>query len=77
MTNQEVADLIGLSMSGVSRLRTGSRAPNDETMHRVHQALGWDIHQQFTARLNGDYPDAFNRAIRRYADIVRRYADAT
>lgn len=64
--NQAVAELLGMSMSGVSRLRTGSRNPSPRTMVTIEERLGWPATKQLEASLRGEYAQAFNLALRRY-----------
>ena len=40
-TNVAVAEHLGLSPEGVSRLRSGDRSPSWETMVKVHLMLDW------------------------------------
>jgi len=55
VTNQELGELIGLSHSSVSRLRSGERGTSTTVMLRVEEALGWDLHDQIKSRDDGTY----------------------
>jgi transcriptional regulator with XRE-family HTH domain len=52
MTNREVAELLGLTHSAVSRLRAGNRLPNLDTMSRIETALNWPAGDQFIVKYN-------------------------
>jgi transcriptional regulator with XRE-family HTH domain len=52
-TNEEIGQRIGLSHSGVSRIRSGGRIPNLVTMGRIEQATGWTIEEQSRAAATG------------------------
>lgn len=65
MTNQEVATLIGLSHSSVSRIRKGERSPSLEAMVRIDSTLNWPIDQQVTAKIEGVYAAYFEGQIDR------------
>lgn len=62
-TNQDVAARIGLTHSGVSRIRTGDRLPSVPTMVRIQEAYGWSVQEQTEARARGTYADDFERAL--------------
>jgi transcriptional regulator with XRE-family HTH domain len=55
MTNQEVADLLFLTHSAVSRLRNGTRSPSLQTMVTVETALDWPLNEQITAKIEDTY----------------------
>lgn len=65
MTNQEVANLIGLSHSSVSRIRKGERSPSLGAMVRIDASLDWPIDQQVTAKIEGVYAAYFEGQIDR------------
>lgn len=64
-TNEEIGQRIGLSHSGVSRIRSGGRIPNLVTMGRIEQATNWTIEQQSRAASEGreHYAAEFNRLV--------------
>ncbi|HEU5046089.1 MAG TPA: helix-turn-helix transcriptional regulator [Nocardioidaceae bacterium] len=64
-TNAEIGTRIGLSHSGVSRIRSGGRIPNLETMRRIEQATGWSIEKQTRAAADGRYVDEFEDKVAR------------
>lgn len=61
-THHWVADKLGMSISGVSLLRSGKRNPSMETMEVVEREIGWPLCDQVEAR--HDYADALNQALR-------------
>lgn len=63
MTNQQLGELIGCTHSMASRIRRGKRLPGDETMVRVHEALGWELDSQVRAKLRGS--DFYGTELRR------------
>jgi len=63
LTNDEVGRLIGLSHSGVSRIKSGVRHPGVKTMVRIEKAFGWSVQDQVNARTRGDYAYQFRRRI--------------
>lgn len=64
-TNEEIGQRIGLSHSGVSRIRSGGRTPNIQTMGRIERACGWTIEEQSRAAAQGRmfYAREFNRRL--------------
>lgn len=68
ISHQEIADVVGLDMSTVSRLRAGQRKPNIDTMQRVEQAFAWPLADQVKARDLGPdrYAQDFEAHVRRY-----------
>lgn len=50
---KEVAESLGLSPSGVSRLRSGARHPSLETMQNIESQYGWSVQAQSEARKEG------------------------
>jgi len=45
-TNPEVGKRIGLSYSGVSRIRSGDRYPSLAVMRKIREAYGWSVSDQ-------------------------------
>lgn len=60
MTNREVATALGLSESGVSRLRSGDRLPSLGLMQKIEAAYGWKVQEQSDARAANRWTDAFS-----------------
>lgn len=56
-TNRDVAERLGLTHSGVSRLRTGDRLASVPTMSRIEAVYGWSIQDQVEARAAGKYAE--------------------
>ena len=50
-SNAQVADDLGMSISGVSRLRSGARLPSLQVMVKIEQAYGWTVQDQTAARM--------------------------
>lgn len=46
VTNPEVGKRIGLSYSGVSRIRSGDRYPSLAVMRKIREAYGWSLADQ-------------------------------
>lgn len=68
MTNQEVADMLQLTHSAVSRLRNGTRSPSLQTMVRVETALDWPLNEQITAKIEDTYAPYLEGQIARVAN---------
>jgi transcriptional regulator with XRE-family HTH domain len=68
VSNQEIADLVGLDMSTVSRLRSGFRLPNIDTMTRIEKALSWPLTEQAAVRETGaqKYATQFESHVERF-----------
>lgn len=62
-TNSEVGDKLGLTHSGVSRIRSGKRLPSIDRMNHIAEAYNWDIESQMQARADGVYAAGFEEAI--------------
>jgi transcriptional regulator with XRE-family HTH domain len=45
-TNPEVGKLVGLSYSGVSRIRSGDRYPSLQVMRKIAAAYSWPVSEQ-------------------------------
>lgn len=54
-TNQWVADKIGLTVSGVSRIRSGDRVPSRKVMAMIFQKFGYRLGDQVADSLQGGY----------------------
>ncbi|QLF82716.1 helix-turn-helix DNA binding domain protein [Microbacterium phage SBlackberry] len=62
-TNRAVADKLGLSESGVSRLRSGDRLPSLALMQKIEAAYGWSVQGQSIARTHNDWRGAFEKVL--------------
>lgn len=64
-TNAEIGARIGLTHSGVSRIRSAGRIPNLDTMARIEAATGWTIEEQSRAAAGGRdaYAAAFEQQV--------------
>jgi len=67
MSNPEVAALLHLDFTFVSRLRTGQRQPSITTLAKVREIFGWSIDEQVDAILADDYHIQFESQIDTYA----------
>lgn len=63
MTNEAIAERIGISHSGVSRIRTGGRVPLRETMLAIEREFGWTLEQQSRAAAEGRYSAEFENRV--------------
>lgn len=63
-SNITIGKKIGMSHSGVCRLRMGNRFPSSEAARRIEEALNWPIVDQFNAIRNGTYAEEFEKVIR-------------
>lgn len=66
-TNPEVGKRIGLSYSGVSRIRSGDRYPSLAVMRKIREAYGWSLADQQALipdkGRNLDYAAEFERRV--------------
>lgn len=61
VTNQEIGELVGLSHSSVSRLRSGERGTSTTVMLQIEKVYGWDLHDQIKRRDDGSYAAELER----------------
>lgn len=62
-TNSEVGAALGLTHSGVSRIRSGKRLPSIDRMNHIAEFYGWGVEAQMEARAAGTYATEFEKAI--------------
>lgn len=55
LTNEQIANLIGLTHSAISRLRSGDRKPGVSTMFAIEAAFGWPAADQLQIRMLGKH----------------------
>lgn len=55
-----VADKLGYSIPGVSRIRSGSRNPTLSLMNQIHEVFEWDITEQVSVE---NYPEALEKVL--------------
>lgn len=67
MSNPEVADLLDLHFTFVSRLRSGIRQPSYTTLAKVKAVFDWPFDEQVGAILNDRYHIELEKKIDRYA----------
>lgn len=79
MTNAAVGELIGLSHSGVSRIRAGERLPSIDVMQAIAREFSWDLGVQAVQRAKGGkrYSAEFERHIARRAQSAEADLRAT
>lgn len=58
-TNVEVGQRIGLSHSGVSRIRSGDRVPSLARMRDIEREYGWALVAQIESQEKGRYAEDF------------------
>lgn len=58
-TNTEIAVLLGLTHSGVSRIRAGLRHPSFPTMVKIAAEFEWPVNEQIDARVANRYAAEF------------------
>lgn len=58
--NKTVATRLGLSESGVSRLRSGNRYPSLALMQTIESVYGWPVQLQSDAMLTDTWNTAFD-----------------
>lgn len=63
LLNKAVASRLGLSESGVSRLRSGSRFPSLAVMQNIEAAYGWTVQDQSNALKNNTWTEEFEVAL--------------
>lgn len=68
LTNGEVAEALGLSESGVSRLRSGDRLPSLSVMQQIEKVYGWSVQGQSNARSAGGWTRAFVSVLAKVAE---------
>lgn len=60
-TNEAIAQAIGLTHSGVSRIRSGQRLPLLGTMSRIAKSFDWPVEKQVRAKIDGKYVEEFEK----------------
>lgn len=73
VTNQQVADDLGVSHATISRIRSGDRVPSVELMATIESVMGLKMNAQVRARLNGQYADLFEKALVRKYDHTNEF----
>lgn len=71
VTNLEIAALLGVNHSTVSRIRRGQRQPSMQVMDRLRQLSGWSLDAQMNARTSNTYPARFDEVTSRIARDAR------
>ncbi len=63
LSNRQVADDLGLSESGVSRLRSGDRMPSLSVMQQIQHQYRWNVQDQSDARQEGAWTTRFEKVL--------------
>jgi len=74
-TNVQVAQAIGMTHSGVSRIRSGDRLPSVEKMVEIAAALGWSVEDQVKARTEGKYAEQFEAILAKKYGVANDVID--
>lgn len=61
--SQIVADLGVLTVSSISRIRSGDREPQYTTIWRIKDVYHWPIYDQVEAIIEGNYAEKFERRL--------------
>lgn len=69
VTNQRVAEDLGITHSAVSRIRSGDRTPSLDVMLKMHEEWEWPLEVQALSRSLGKYAEDFE------AVLAKRYVD--
>lgn len=74
LSNVELGELIGLSHSSASRVRSGQRAPGYRVMLAIEREFGWPFKDQIAVldRSRGDY----GRQLEKRVETWRQRRDA-
>lgn len=68
VTNETVAQELGITHSAVSRIRSGDRLPSLALVRRIAATYGWSIEDQIASRDPMVYANGFEDLLRqRYA----------
>lgn len=70
LLNRDVAESLGLSESGVSRLRSGSRYPSLAVMQSIESTYGWTVQDQSDAMQKNAWTEGLEDAISAHAEKV-------
>lgn len=69
VTNECIAEKVNMHHSSISRIRSGDRVPNRDTMASFETILGWDLGEQIRAAVEGDYAAKFEAYITKHPEI--------
>lgn len=64
ITNERIAQDIGVTHSMVSRIRSGDRFPSYDTMKQIERAYNWTVADQLKARDEGKYASSLEYQVR-------------
>lgn len=68
VTNQRVADDLGITHSAVSRIRSGDRRPSLTVMLTIHERFDWSLDRQALAWSLGEYAAGFEAVLAEHYD---------
>lgn len=69
VTNQRVADDLGITHSAVSRIRSGDRLPSLQLVRRIAGQLGWPVDEQVSSLDPKTYAAAFEKVLAKRYDV--------
>lgn len=69
VTNQRVADDLGVTHSMISRIRSGDRLPSLQLVRRINATLGWSIDEQISSLDPKVYAEAFEAVLAKRYDV--------
>lgn len=68
VTNQRVAEELGVTHSMISRIRSGDRLPSLALVQRIYNKLGWSIEEQIVDHDKERYAAAFEAVLAKRFD---------
>lgn len=74
-TNVQIAEAIGMTDSGVSRIRSGDRLPSVAKMVEIEAAFKWSVSDQVRARSAGKYAAKFEEKLADHYGAATRTID--
>jgi transcriptional regulator with XRE-family HTH domain len=66
VTNQQIANDLGITNAGISRIRSGGRIPSLELMLKIERLTRWKLSSQATAKQDGTYAAKLEVALQRH-----------
>lgn len=69
VTNQRVAEELGITHSMVSRIRSGDRLPSINLVRQIADKFGWPVSKQIEDLDPKRYADAFEAVLIRRFDV--------
>lgn len=69
VTNQRVAEELGVTHAHISRIRSGDRLPSISLVRTIEAKFGWSIAEQIADLDPERYADAFEKVLIRRFDV--------